>query len=90
MAKSDFEKLLSRYDYELPESCIAQNPIHPRDNAKLLVYNRKSKDISFDIFKNLDNYLLPHSVLVFNNTKVIPARIIAQKPINQIPHFRSG
>jgi S-adenosylmethionine:tRNA ribosyltransferase-isomerase len=80
MAKSDFEKLLSRYDYELPESYIAQNPIHPRDSAKLLVYNRKSKDISIDIFKNLDNYLLPHSVLVFNNTKVIPARIIAQKP----------
>ncbi|HMS22364.1 MAG TPA: tRNA preQ1(34) S-adenosylmethionine ribosyltransferase-isomerase QueA [Candidatus Levybacteria bacterium] len=80
MVKSDFEKILLEYDYKLPESFIAQNPVHPRDSAKLLVYDRKSKNISVDTFKNLGNYLSPNSVLVFNNTKVIPARVIGQKP----------
>lgn len=80
MAKSNFESLLEQYNYELPESFIAQNPTDPRDSAKLLVYNRQTKKTSFDIFKNLLSYLPKNSVLVFNQTKVIPARIIAQKP----------
>ncbi len=80
MVKSDFEKLLLRYDYELPESFIAQNPAYPRDSAKLLIYDRKSKKNLIDTFKNLGDFLPQRSVLVFNNTKVIPARIITTKP----------
>lgn len=80
MAKSKFEKLLDQYDYALPESFIAQNPVNPRDSAKLLVYDRKSKRTSIDIFKNLIKYLPKNSVLVFNETKVIPARLNVTKP----------
>lgn len=79
MAKSKFEKILEDYDYDLPESFIAQNPATPRDSAKLLVYDRKTDKVSFDTFKNLVKYLPKNSVLVFNQTKVIPARIFVTK-----------
>lgn len=80
MGKSSFDTLLQKYDYFIPESFIAQNPVFPRDSAKLLVYDRKSKKTFLDTFKNLIKYLPQGSVLVFNKTKVIPARIIALKP----------
>lgn len=79
MAKSNFEKVLEEYNYELPVSLIAQNPASPRDNARLLVYNRKTKEVFLDKFKNLIDYLPHNSVLVFNKTKVIPARLYVKK-----------
>ena len=75
----DIDKLLSKYDYKYPEKLIATEPVHPRDSAKLLVYDKKTKKISFDIFRNLGKYLPKKSVLVFNNTKVLPARITVTK-----------
>ncbi len=70
-----FETLLKEYDYEFPKELIAQKAASPRDSARLLVYNRKTKKTFFDNFKNLGKYLPKNSVLVFNQTKVVPARL---------------
>ena len=74
------KKILKLYDYKLPKELIAQKPARPRDSARLLVYNRKTKKIAFDTFANIGKYLPKSAVLVFNQTKVIPARLIVQKP----------
>lgn len=76
---SRFKSLLSRYAYDFPVELIAQKPVTPRDSARLLIYNRKQGRISLDTFKNLTKYLAPRSVLVFNKTKVIPARLVLHK-----------
>ena len=68
------------YNFEFPDSLIAQSPAHPRDSARLLVYDRKTSTVALDIFKNLVQYLPPRAVIVFNETKVIPARFYAYKP----------
>lgn len=73
--KSPFE----HYNYSFPKSLIAQSPASPRDSSRLLVYNRKTGKIFYDIFRNLSKYLPKNAVLVFNETKVIPARLILQK-----------
>ncbi|MCL5054980.1 MAG: tRNA preQ1(34) S-adenosylmethionine ribosyltransferase-isomerase QueA [Firmicutes bacterium] len=70
---------LSDYDYELPESLIAQKPANPRDSCRLLVLNRKTGEITDDVFKNLDQYLNSNDLLVFNNSRVIPARVFGKK-----------
>lgn len=67
------------FNYSLPLSLIAQTPIEPRHNSRLLVYKRSSEEISEDIFKNLKAYLSPGDLLVINKTKVIPARIFGKK-----------
>lgn len=67
--------ILKDYDYSLPQELVAQKPNSPRDSARLLVYNRISKEINFDTFLNLPKYLPKGAVLVFNQTKVIPARL---------------
>ncbi len=66
------------YTYYLPEDRIAKYPLPERDASKLLIYNNGK--ITEDIYKNLDKYLPPHSLLVFNDTKVMEARILFQKP----------
>ncbi len=71
---------LSDYSFDFPKNLIATRPAHPRDSAKLLVYDRRSKKTFFDTFLNLPKYLPQNAVIVFNQTKVIPARLIAQKP----------
>lgn len=68
------------YNFNFPGSLIAQSPAHPRDSARLLVYDRKSKAVELDTFKNLLKYLPSRAVLVFNETKVVPARFFAYKP----------
>jgi S-adenosylmethionine:tRNA ribosyltransferase-isomerase len=65
------------YDYDLPEERIAQFPVKERDKSKLLLYNKGI--ISKDIFCNIHNYLPENSLLVFNNTRVIRARLLFQK-----------
>ena len=64
---------LSDFFYELPEEKIAEFPLKKRDDAKLLVYN--DGDIAHSHFYNLSAFLPKNSILVFNNTKVIPARL---------------
>ncbi len=69
----------SDFDYNLREELIAQNPVAGRDCSRLLVLHRKNAKIEHRIFKNVDEYLGPDDLLVLNNTKVIPARLIGYK-----------
>jgi S-adenosylmethionine:tRNA ribosyltransferase-isomerase len=75
----ELERLLAQYDYHLPPELIAQKPASPRDSARLLIYSRKDGKIKFDRFSNLGKYLPKKSVLVFNQTKVVPARLKVTK-----------
>lgn len=68
---------LEKYNYELPDERIARFPVEPRDSSKLLLY--KGLQISEDVFYNVKNHLPENTFLVFNNTKVIPARLFFQK-----------
>ena len=78
MTKIDYTKL-SSYDYNLPEELIAQTPLTKRDESRLLVFDRKNKEIKHKQFKNIIDFLRPGDVLVVNNTRVLPARIFAYK-----------
>jgi S-adenosylmethionine:tRNA ribosyltransferase-isomerase len=68
---------LNDYNYDLPAERIAQYPAAERDMSKLLIY--RNNNISDDIFRNIDQYLPEGSLLVFNNTRVIRARLILRK-----------
>ena len=68
MNKSDFY-------YDLPQELIEQTPIYPRDNSRMLVYDRLTNKIAHKHFYDIVEYLKEGDVLVINNTKVIPARI---------------
>ena len=68
------------YNYELPDERIAKFPLSQRDQSKLLVY-RQGK-VSDDIFTSLPHYLPEGALMVFNNTKVIQARLHFRKPDN--------
>lgn len=71
---------LSSYDYVLPEELIAQSPAEKRDESRLLVMNRRTGELTDEpYFKNIENYLHKGDVLVRNNTKVIPARLLGEK-----------
>jgi S-adenosylmethionine:tRNA ribosyltransferase-isomerase len=70
---------LEHYNYHLPKELLASEPAKPRDNARLFVYNTQIDEIFFDRFINLDKYLPEKSFIVFNNTKVLPARIFLHK-----------
>jgi len=68
---------ISEYKYDLPDERIAQYPPANRDDSKLLVY--KEGKIEERIFKEIDNFIPEDSLIIFNNTKVIPARLIFHK-----------
>lgn len=70
---------LSEFDYDLPPALIAQTPIEPRDASRLMVVNRASGDIAHHHFHQLGRFLKPGDVLIFNDTRVIPARLAARK-----------
>ena len=74
----DEDLKLSNYDYTLPSECIAMHPTKPKENAKLLVFERKSGKITHAKFGDLCEFLPPCAV-VFNDTKVIKARIYGTK-----------
>ena len=63
------------FNYYLPRKLIAQFPKKSRDHSRLLVFSKKSNQIKHDHFYNLDKYLQTGDILVFNNTKVFPARL---------------
>jgi S-adenosylmethionine:tRNA ribosyltransferase-isomerase len=69
----------SDFDYDLPESSIAQTPAEPRDSSRLLVLNRDTGTLEHRIFRDVGDYLRPGDLLVLNQTRVIPARIYARK-----------
>ena len=76
------------FDYYLPEELIAQTPIKERDHSRLLVLDKKTGEITHERFDHIINYLNKGDVLVINNTKVIPARIIGTK--EETPPGQSG
>lgn len=65
--------------FDLPESYIAQYPLSERSTAKMLVYERKTGKIQHSLVHKLPNYLQPGDLLVFNDSKVIPARLYGKK-----------
>lgn len=69
----------STYNYYLPEELIAQEPANPRDSARLLVYDKKTKKVEHKIFSDILDYLNAGDVLVLNSSRVIPARIYGLK-----------
>lgn len=69
----------SDFDYNLPESSIAQTPAEPRDSSRLLVLHRNTEDLEHRIFRDVIDYLNAGDLLVLNQTRVIPARIYARK-----------
>ena len=81
MPESD-DLLLSQFQYNLPDNRIARFPLPQRDASKLLVY--KNGLIAHDRFTSLPNWLPSTSFLVFNNTKVIPARLHFTKPTGAV------
>jgi S-adenosylmethionine:tRNA ribosyltransferase-isomerase len=73
------ELLTASYDYELPAHLIAQTPVHPRDKAKLLVYNRQTQTLTHTTFEHFMEYLPKECDVFVNDTKVIKARIFGRK-----------
>lgn len=71
---------VSTYNYSLPEKLIAQDPVVPRDSSRLLCLSKKDGAIEHRRFYNLLDYLVPGDLLVRNNTKVMPSRLIGFKP----------
>ena len=69
---------IAEYDYPLPDERIAKYPLKERDTSKLLVYNKGN--VSEDVFRNLPEYIPAGSLMIFNNTKVIQARLRFRKP----------
>jgi len=66
---------LSDFDYHLPKELIAQFPLKRRDDARLLVLNRKKQTLEHRIFKDLTEYFKSSDLLVLNDTRVIPVRL---------------
>jgi S-adenosylmethionine:tRNA ribosyltransferase-isomerase len=69
--------LISDFDYRLPDERIAKHPLVERDRSKLLLYNKES--IGDDIFINIASYLPENSLVLFNNTKVVQARLLFKR-----------
>jgi S-adenosylmethionine:tRNA ribosyltransferase-isomerase len=77
---SDIDLTLSNYDFDLPEELIAKRPVSGRHHSKLLVYKVKSDEVIHDEFINMPSYLPNDSLLVVNQSKVFPCRLIGKKP----------
>lgn len=67
------------YDYHLPESLIASRPVHPRDHARLLVYDRSSDTVTHTTFQHLLEFIPSDCDIFLNDTRVIKARIFGAK-----------
>lgn len=67
--------LVTDFDYELPKELIAQHPMEPRDHSRLLVVDKTTGELEHRHFYDLVDYLRPGDLLVFNDTRVIPARL---------------
>ena len=74
---------INEFDYDLPEELIAQTPLEKRDSSKLLILNKNNGELVHEHFSNIIDYLKKGDVLVLNDTKVIPARLIGVKEETQ-------
>ena len=73
------KRKLSQFDFELPENLLAERPSYNRDESRLMVVNRKTGTIEHKQFKNLIEYFDDGDVMIFNDTKVFPARMYGNK-----------
>ena len=64
------------FSYNLPQDKIAQRPVYPYDSAKLLVCDKNTNIVKESAFSNISDYLSCNDLIIFNNTKVIPARFL--------------
>jgi S-adenosylmethionine:tRNA ribosyltransferase-isomerase len=74
---------VSDFDFYLPEELIAQRPIEPRDSSRLMVVDRAGQRIENHLFRDLGSFLKAGDVLVLNNTRVLPARLLGYKKDTQ-------
>ena len=88
---------LSAFHYDLPEERIAQTPVYPRDSSRLMVVDRTTPEYTVEhrTFRDILDYLRPEDVLVINDTRVIPARIIGRRirkmtPDGEVPSEGTG
>ena len=82
MIKNELTKTdltLKDFYYELPEERIAQTPAEPRDSSRLMVIDRRSDTVEHKVFRDILEFIRPEDVLVINDTRVIPARIIGRR-----------
>jgi S-adenosylmethionine:tRNA ribosyltransferase-isomerase len=70
---------MSDFDYDLPQELIAQTPIEPRDSSRLLIVNRSSGTLDHRYFHDIGDYLRPGDLLIANQSRVIPARLLGQR-----------
>lgn len=70
---------LSQFNFELPQKLIAQKPVPNRDESRLMVVHKDSGKIEHKIFKNILDYFEEDDVMIYNNTKVYPARLFGKK-----------
>ena len=70
---------ISEYDYELPKELIAQKPSYKRENCRMMVLDRQKQSIEHKHFYDITDYFDENDVIVLNNTKVIPARLLGKK-----------
>ena len=75
----------SDFDYKLPEGLIAQSPVEPRDQSRMLVYRRTDRSVEHLRFFDLPRFLRPGDALVLNETRVLPARLLGLKEETGIP-----
>ena len=71
---------LSDFMYDLPDERIAQTPVEPRDHSRLMVLHRDTGEIEHKHFYDVIDYLNPGDALVINETRVVPARLIGERP----------
>jgi S-adenosylmethionine:tRNA ribosyltransferase-isomerase len=76
---SSLDQVLANFDFHLDKNKIAQAPAIPRDHSKLLLVNRQQNSIKDSIFYQITDYLGDNDVLVLNETKVFPARLLGKK-----------
>jgi S-adenosylmethionine:tRNA ribosyltransferase-isomerase len=71
-------------DYELPPELIAQQPAPQRDGSRLLVYSRETREVRHHLFRDLPDRLVPGTLTVVNDTRVVPARIRIEQPRGEV------
>lgn len=78
---------IDQFDFDLPKDLIANSPVEPRDYARLLVYNRALEQVEYGHFFDLPNYLGAGDVLIFNNSRVIPSRLVFEMKGKEVEVF---
>ena len=79
MMLDDLTYKIRDFDYELPQELIAQTPIEPRDASRLLVVHRDSEIFEHRYFRDIGEYLRPGDLLIANQSRVLPARLLGQR-----------